>query len=216
MSTEPTDALQPWRDSDRSARRTAVVTVSAALVAMLGGATLPLWVGDSTVRTLLLGYHNGTLADWLWTFSATDAWWAIGAVVLVPVLCTVIGAMRTRRRFVDATRDMPTTVDLSTIGTAQSDGQREAQARSRQVDLAARQRRYTEQHRRRVSVWSPLGATFTFLLGGWFLIGIALSITDATATPPGAWLAAYSWALLLGAIIIWSAIASLVERRAAR
>jgi hypothetical protein len=216
MSTEPTDALQPWRDSDRIARRTAVVAVSAALVAMLGGAALPLWVGDTTVRTLLLGYYNGTLADWLWTFSATDAWWAIGAVVLVPVLCTVVGAMRTRRRLVDATRDMPTTVDLSTIGTAQSDGQREAQARSRQVDLAARQRRYTEQHRRRVSVWSPLGATFSFLLGGWFLIGIALSLSDATATPLGAWIAAYSWWLLFAAIIAWAVVRALIERRAAR
>jgi hypothetical protein len=216
MSTEPTDVLQPWRDSDRTGTRSAVIAVSATLAAMLAAATLPLWAGDAVIRTLLLGTYSGTRSEWLWAFSTADAWWAVGVVLLVPVLGTVVGAVRTRRRLTEARNGMPTTANLSTIGTALSDGQREGQIRAREADLAARQRRFTEQHKRRVSIWTVLGATFSVLLGGWFLIGITLSVTGATSTPAGGWIAAYSWALLVAAIIVWSAITALVERRAAR
>jgi hypothetical protein len=212
MHSEAEDALRLWRRSDRVGTRTAVITVVATLTAMLVAATLPLWVGVVPVRTALLGTYSGTSTDWLWSFSSADAWWAIGVVLVVPVLCTVVGALRSRQRLADAERRMPMIANLSTVGTALSAGQRDAQLRNRRADLAATQRRFTEQNRRRVSVWTILGAAFSVVLGGWFLIGIALSVSGATATPTGAWIAAFSWWVLVAAGIGCSCAIAVVEQ----
>ena len=213
MSVEHNDVLLPWRHADRRATLIAVIAVASALAAMLIAATLPLWAGKDPIRTVLLAAYNQNQLDWIWEFSPRDAWWAVGLVFVVPVLSTVVGAYRSRRRLADATRRMPGTAGLSTIGPALSEGQRNAQVRSREVDLAARQRRFTEQNRSRLSPWSSLGAAFTYILGGWFLIGIALDVTGATATPVGLWIAAQSWWLLIAAPIVWGAILNLTDRR---
>ena len=213
MSVEHNDVLRPWRQADRRATQIAVIAVASALAAMLIAATLPLWAGDDPIRTILLAAYNHNQVDWIWEFSARDAWWAVGLVLVVPVLCTVFGAYRSRRRLADALRRMPGSAGLSTIGPALSEGQRGAQVRSREVDLAARQRRFTEQNRSRMSPWSSLGATFAYILGGWFLIGITLDVTGATAVPVGLWIAAQSWWLLIAALIVWGAILSLADRR---
>lgn len=185
------------------------MAVASTLAVMLVTATLPLWVGDDPIRTLLLATYNGNQVDWAWTLSPPDVWWAVGLVLLVPVLCTTIGVVVSWRRLSDATVRMPRAAAASTIGSALSAGQRHAQVRSRQVDLAARQRRFTEQNRSALPIWSILGATFGSILGGWFLIGLTLDVTDATATPIGAWVAAHSWWLIVAAFIVWGAILSI-------
>ena len=213
MSVEHDDVLHPWRHADRRATRIAVIAVTSALAAMLVAATLPLWAGADPIRTILLAAYQNNQLDWIWEFSPRDAWWAVGLVLVVPVLCTVVGAYRSRRRLADATRRMPGAADQSTIGGALSTGQRNARVRGREVDLAARQRRFAEQNRSRMSVWSSLGAAFAYILGGWFLIGIALDVTGATAAPVGLWIAAQSWWLLIAALVVWGAILSLADRR---
>jgi hypothetical protein len=216
MRSAAADPLSEWRRVDRLATRIAVVTASATVVAMLVGALLPLLVGDVAIRTLLAAYYNGTQADWNWDFSAADAWWAIGLVLLVPVLATLVGALRARRRLSHATQHMPADVDLSTIGPAVTEGQRAARARSLQSDLGARRERFAQQNRSRLPVLSTLGAAFAILLGGWLLIAIALDLAGATSTPVGAWIATYSWWLMVAGLVVWSVIVHLIGRRRTR
>jgi hypothetical protein len=219
--TEPeVDVLHPWRATDRSAMRIAAITGSGTLAAMVAAATLPLWVGDKPIRTALLATHKGQQLDWIWVLSATDAWLAVGLVLIVPLLCTGYGAYRARRRLRYAARGMPMAARSSTIGSALSERQKTAQLRSRTNDLAASQRRFTEQNRSGLPVLSALGATFAYLVGGWFLIGIALDVTGATTTGVGGWFAVSSWWVLLAAMIGWSGMLHLGDRlrkaRAAR
>lgn len=209
MSAERDDILVPWQKAHRRAARIAVVAVASTLAMMLVTATLPLWVGDDPIRTLLLATYNGNQVDWAWTLSPSEVWWAVGLVLLVPVLCTTIGAIVSLRRLSDATVRMPRVAALPAVGSARSEGQRYAQERGRQVDVAARQRRFTEQNRSALPIWSILGATFGTILGGWFLIGLVLDVTDATASPVGSWVAAHSWWLIVAAFIVWGAILSI-------
>ncbi|WP_130178448.1 hypothetical protein [Cryobacterium sp. SO1] len=216
MSAARDDVLAPWRNTNQRATRIAVVAVTSTLAVMLVTATLPLWVGDDPIRTVLLAVYNGNQVDWAWTLSPPDVWWAVGLILLAPVLCTMIGAVVSRRRLSAATVRMPRAAAFSTIGSARSAGQRSAQVRNRQVDLAARQRRVTELGRFALPIWSILGAAFGALLGGWFLIGIALDVTGATATPVGAWVAVHSWWLIIAVYAVSGAILSTGDSRRKR
>lgn len=216
MSVDRDVVLRRWLDADRSAMRTAVITVSFTLALTAFAATLPLWTRDEPIVMGGAVYYNGTGSGFRWEFAAADAWWIAGLVLAVPVLFTVLGAVRARRRLVRAERDIPWAADLSTIGGALTEAQRTAQVRSRQADLAARQQRFVEQSRSRISLWSMFGGPLAYFVGGWFLIGLTLDLTGATATPLGAWLSPRSWFLLLLLMVAWAAVATLAERRRAR
>ncbi|MCR2785868.1 MULTISPECIES: hypothetical protein [unclassified Microbacterium] len=216
MTADRDVVLHRWLHTDRGAMRTAAITVSFTVALVAFAATLPLWVRDEPIVMGGAVYYNGTGSSFRWEFAAADAWWIAGLVLAVPVLFTVIGALRARRRLVRAERDIPWTADLSTIGGALTEAQRRAQVRSRQADLAARQQRFIEQNRSRISLWSLFGGPLAYFVGGWFLIGLTLDVTGATATPLGAWLSPRSWFLLLLLMIPWSAVLTLSDRRRAR
>ncbi|MCR2792475.1 hypothetical protein NQ156_05290 [Microbacterium sp. zg.Y625] len=213
MSVDRDVVLRRWLDADRSATRAAAITVSFTLALVAFAATLPLWVREKPIVMGGAVYYNGTGSSFRWEFAAADAWWVAGLVLAVPALFTVIGAVRARRRLARAERDIPWAVDLSTIGGALSEAQRRAQVRSRQADLAARQQRFIEQNRSRISLWSLFGGPLAYFVGGWFLIGLTLDVTGATATPLGAWLSPRSWFLLLLLLLPWSALAMRADRR---
>lgn len=213
MNVDRDVVLHRWLHTDRAATRTAVITVSFTLALMGFAATLPLWIGDEPVLMAGTVYYSGTGSSFRWEFAAADAWWIAGLVLAAPALFTVIGAVRARRRLADAERDIPWAADLSTIGAALSEAQRSAQVRSRQADLLARQQRFTEQTRSRVSLWSLFGGPLAYFVGGWFLIGLALDASGATATPLGAWIAPRSWFLLLLIMVAWAAVVVFLERR---
>ncbi|MCR2826942.1 hypothetical protein [Microbacterium sp. zg.Y909] len=216
MSVDRDVVLRRWLDADRSATRTAVITVSFTLALTAFAATLPLWTRDEPILMGGAVYYSGTGSSFRWEFAPADAWWIAALVLAVPVVFTLIGAVTTRRRLVRAERDIPWVADLDTIGAALTDAQRSAQVRNRQADLGARQQRFIEQNRSRIPLWSLFGGPLAYFVGGWFLIGLTFDVTGATATPLGAWLSPRSWFLLLLLMVAWAAVATLADRRRAR
>jgi hypothetical protein len=213
MTDDQGDMLLPWRQINKQAARIAMIVGFSAAAAMLAAATLPLWSGHGSVRTVLIGGdYRGTQPVWVWNFAATDAWWAVGLVFFVPFMATVTGAVAAKRSLSAAAKNAPQASN-SSFGPALSERQRSAQSRKRQGKLAAEQQRFAEQNRSRLSVWSSLGATFAFLVGGGFLISLALEATGATTTAVGAWIGARSWWILFVCLILWAVIFGLKDRR---
>jgi hypothetical protein len=166
MTDDQGDMLLPWRQINKQAARIAMIVGFSAAAAMLAAATLPLWSGHGSVRTVLIGGdYRGTQPVWVWNFAATDAWWAVGLVFFVPFMATVSGAVAAKRSLSAAAKNTPQASN-SSFGPALTERQRSAQSRKRQGKLAAEQQRFAEQNRSRLSVWSSLGATFAFLVGG--------------------------------------------------
>lgn len=205
--------LLPWRRINRQAGRIAAIVGFTAAAAMLGAATLPLWSGRGSVRTLLLGGdYRGNRPVWVWDFAVNDAWWAVGLVFFVPFMAAMTGMVAAKRSLSAASRNVPQ-ASTSAFGPALSERQRNMQSRKRQERLAAERQKFAQHNRCRLPVWSHLGAYSAYLLGGGFVISLALNVTGATKSPVGAAIGASSWWILFDCLILWAVIVVVRDRR---